>query len=173
MVISDNVEVGNVDALMVGSVLMVGVSKSNSNDDGKLIDIEYEENSETNISENMGGLLDLPVSVRRCLSVESPESSIRKGTLGDMTLTSRIHCSEADEGETGDRLRIDRPKRTCCGWATVVVVVTTPKRRIEDEMEGVMNKKVMIGYRLVGVLLTLELCRIVRELGTHTPGCFP
>lgn len=89
MVISDNVEVGNVDALMVGSVLMVGVSKSNSNDDGKLIDIEYEDISKTNISENMGGLLDL-VNVRRCLSVESPESSIRKGTLGDMTLTSRI-----------------------------------------------------------------------------------
>lgn len=90
MVISDNVEVGNVDVLMVGSVLMVGASKSNSNDDGKLIDIEYEDISKTNISENMGGLLDLPVSVRWRLNVESPESSIRKGTLGDMTLTSRI-----------------------------------------------------------------------------------
>lgn len=40
-------------------------------------------------------------------------------------------------------------------------------------MEGVMNKKVMVGFRLDGVLLTLELCRIVRALGTHTPGRFP
>ena len=92
VVISGNEEGGDVDAVLVGSVvMMIGVlSKSKSNDDGKLMDIVigYDNISLTNISENMGGLL---VSFRRCLSVEgSDQSSIRRGTLGDMTLTSRI-----------------------------------------------------------------------------------
>lgn len=144
MVISGNEEGGEVDAVLGSEMMMIGVSKSNSNDDGKLMDIEigYDDISLTNISKNMGGLL---VSFRRCLSVEgSAQSSIRRGTLGDMTLTSRIRCRGGDgSDDVVDRFRMDRPKRTCCGcgWAAVVV---TPRRRIDDKREGRMKRKVMV-----------------------------
>ncbi len=88
MVISGDEGGGEVDAVL-GSEMMI-LSKSNSNDDDRLMDIEigYDNISLTNISKNMGGLL---VSFRRCLSVEgSDQSSIRRVSLGDMTLTSRI-----------------------------------------------------------------------------------
>ena len=88
-------------AVLVGSVttvgivvvvVVVGIAKSYSNDDGRLIetdmDIIVSSSSTSNTSENIGGLL---VSLRRCLSAEgSDQSSTRRETLGDMTLNSRI-----------------------------------------------------------------------------------
>lgn len=84
------VAVGSVAVGMV--VEVVGIPKSYSNDDGKLIetdmDIMVSSSSTSNTSENIGGLL---VSLRRCLSAEGyDQSSTRSGTLGDMTLNSRI-----------------------------------------------------------------------------------
>jgi hypothetical protein len=82
------VAVGSVAAGMV--VEVVGIAKSYSNDDGKLIetDMDISSSSTSNTSENIGGLL---VSLRRCLSAEgSDQSSTRSETLGDMTLNSRI-----------------------------------------------------------------------------------
>ena len=82
------VAVGSVAAGMV--VEVVGIAKSYSNDDGKLIetDMDISSSSTSNTSENIGGLL---VSLRRCLSAEgSDQSSTRRGSFGDMTLNSRI-----------------------------------------------------------------------------------
>lgn len=82
------VAVGSVAVGMV--VEVVGIPKSYSNDDGKLIetDMDISSSSTSNTSENIGGLL---VSLRRCLSAEGyDQSSTRSGTLGDMTLNSRI-----------------------------------------------------------------------------------
>ncbi len=55
---------------------------------------------------------------------------------------------------------MDRPKRTCCGcgWAAVVVVVVTPRTKIEDKRDGMMKRKVMVDTcrRVPGILSNYE-----------------